>query len=276
MKKLVYLLVGIFLMSSIIQLVVPVASATSSTYSGRLKGEQLGFAYADESGKRLLGFRSNNPKRFVQAYYAPGKALNVKYVKHQTRTEESNGRQTQWNFDQDEGDLFNIVKGKIPGNESVLLAEKNAFQGHEFLKYKPVSKGSLSKSIVSNIEKAKKRKVATQALIGQASGEVEIALVVFERIKGKAPLASLVLSTKSGLFFEDFIGNDNEMSTWRVDDGGTITAEMFKILFVSKSKAGYSFGFEWGGAEGYALKVLQQKGKLFRTVLEDSRYAAPV
>jgi hypothetical protein len=255
----------------------PVAAAASaSAIAGELAESQMTFAYTDGSGKRLLGFESRNPKRFVQAIFAPGQRLTVKYAKHQKGTEDSTGRQTEWNFDKDQGELYKLAQGKIARNESVLLAEKNAFQGHEFLKVKAVKSGSLSKTLIRKIEKEKKRKVASQGLIGLASANVQIGIVVFEKVAGKKPLASLVLATKSELIFEDFVGNDDDQSTWRVDDGGVLTPGEFKILFATRSKAGYALGFEWYGAEGSSLKVIQQKGKKFRNVLEGYRYTMPV
>jgi hypothetical protein len=267
------MMITMFLVSGIVHFAAPVSSAATV---GELNGEKLAFAYMDGTGKQLLGFDSNKPNRFIKAIYAPGKALNVKYVKHQNRTDKDNGRQNEWNFDQDEGELFNVAQGKIAGNESVLLVEKGAFQGHEFLKYKPISTGAFAKSVIGKMEKEKKRKVVNQGLIGQVSADVQIGIVEFEKTAGKKPLASLVMTTKSGLIFEDFVGINDDQSTWRVDDGGMITPDMLKIIFVTQSKAGYSLGFEWSGAEGYSLKIVQQKGVEFRSVLESSRYTAPV
>lgn len=252
------------------------AAAPSAAAIGELKEEKLAFAYADKTGQRLLGFESSKQKRFVKAIYAPGKLLDIKYVKHQKETDKSNGRQNEWNFDQDGGELYSVVKGKVTHNDSVLLAEKDAFQGHTFLNYKPLSKGTFTKTVIAQIEKQKKRKVVRQGLIGQVSANVRIGLVEFAKAKGQKPLASLVLTTKKGLLFNDFAGNDDSYSTWRVDDGGTITPGMFKILFVTESKQGYSFAYEWSGFEGYSLEVLQQKGSRLRSVLHGGRYAAPV
>lgn len=103
-----------------------------------------------------------------------------------------------------------------------------------------------------------------------------IGLVVFEKKKGQKPLASLVVASKSGLLFEDFPGNDDLQSTWRVDDGGEIDASMFKVLFVTKSKVGYALAYEWFGFEGCSLNVIQQQGGKFRDILSNYRYTAPL
>ncbi|TVY03294.1 hypothetical protein [Cohnella terricola] len=277
MKRLILLLASMLLIGGVTQAASPATvTAASATSTGQLNGDRLRFAYADETGQRLLNPEGDGKKRYAQAIYAPGKIADVRYVKQQKRAEDSNGRQNQWNFDRDAGELYAVVKGKIPGNESVLLAEKGAFQGHEFLNYKPLSKGAFAKGDIAGIEKAKKRKVAQQALLGQVSKNLQIGLVTFERKKGQKPLASLVLKTESGLLFEDFEGNDDDQSTWRVDDGGTIAPDMFKILFVTKSKAGYALSYEWIGEEGYSLTVLQQNKTKFRSVMHGYRYAAPV
>lgn len=277
MKKFFGILMSMMLATGIVHFTDRASAAVpSAVTSGELKEEKLAFAYADATGKRLLGFESSKPGRFVKAIYPPGKSVDIKYVKQQKVTAKSNGRQNEWNFDQDGGELYSIVKGKVTHNDSVLLAEKDAFQGHTFLNYKPLSKGMFSKTVVAQIEKQKKRKVVRQGLIGQVSADVRIGLVEFAKAKGQKPLASLVLSTKNGLLFQDFVGNDDSNSTWRVDDGGTIMPDMFKILFVSESKQGYSFAYEWTGFEGYSMEVLQQKGSKLRSVLHGARYAAPV
>ncbi|QMV42417.1 hypothetical protein [Cohnella cholangitidis] len=280
MRKIWGLIVGLIVFVGAFNFSGSTALAKSpAAPTGKLTESKLAFSYADESGKRLLGFNGTNPKRFGKAIYAPGKVLNVKFAKHQKGSDKSTGRQLAYNFDRDEGELFNVVQGTIKSDESVLLAEKDAFQGHTFLKYKPVSKGTFSKSVIGKIEKSKKRKVISQGLIGQVSAEVQIGLVQFERLKGQKPLASLVLTSKSGLVFEDFVGNDDEMSTWRVADGGTITTDMFNVLFVTHSKAGYSLGYEWWGDEGLSLNVVQQqgtKGSKFLSVLNSYRYTVPL
>ncbi|MFC4302565.1 hypothetical protein [Cohnella boryungensis] len=251
-------------------------SAQAKAASGELQAKKLAFAYADKTGKRLLAAGVTSPQRFTQAIHAPGMQKQAIFVKQQKATEKSNGRQNEWNFNQDEGGLFKLAAGKILHNSSVLLAEKDAFQGHRFLKYQAVKDGKLEDDVIAAVEKAKKRKVVKQGLLGSAPSGVRIALVEFERVKGEKPLASLLLKTEQGLLFQDFVGTEDEYSTWRVDDGGEISAQDFRILFVTASDAGYSLAYEWFGAEGSSLEVLQQQKTKFRSVLEGYRYTAPV
>ncbi|HEY2491633.1 MAG TPA: hypothetical protein VGI33_01685 [Paenibacillus sp.] len=276
MKKLIMLTISILLVSSVGVLTTSSSAIglTSTSISGALKKESFSFAYTDKTGKRLLAFGNSNPSQLTQAISSPGDLSAVKYMKHQTSRKDSNGRQTMWNFAQDEGDLFHLYRGKLKGNDSIILATKDAFQGHQFLQYTPLKQGSFSKSVVSAIEKTKKRKIVKQGLIGKATA-IQIGLVEFERKSGK-PLASIVMATKDGLIFEDLPGNNDEQSTWRVDDGGVIEPSMFTILFVTQSESGYSLGFEWIGVEGHYLKLIQQQADKFRTILEGSRYTAPV
>ncbi|MFC5402851.1 hypothetical protein [Cohnella soli] len=250
--------------------------AASSVVPGTLDGSKFAFGYVNESGKRVLSNTSTKPARFTIALFAPGSMLGIKYIKHQKQTDKSNGRQTMWNFDQDEGDLFTLPKGHIEGNSSVLLAEKKAFQGQELLKFTPEKNGKWDKASIAAIEKAKKRKVIRQRIIGHAGREAVVGVVEFARVAGKKPLASLVLSTKSGLVFQDFVGNNDKQSTWRVDDGGVFQSDSFGIVFLSRSKAGFALAYDWQGFEGSSLALLQQKGTAFRTVAEGYRYTSPV
>ncbi|WP_147423825.1 hypothetical protein [Cohnella endophytica] len=274
MRKIVCALMGLMLVAGVFGSSASAGSTASAT--GELKSEKLAFGYTDASGKRLLGFESVKPGRFTQAIYAPGAILSVKFQKHQKLSSKSTGRQNEWNFERDQGEIYQVVQGKIERNSTVLLAEKDAFIGHEFLKFKPLSKGTFSKNAIGQIEKTKKRKVLHQGLIGQVNHDNQIGIVEYARVKGKKPLASLVMTTPSGPIFEDFEGNDDPQSTWRVSDGGKIEADWFGVLFVTKSKAGYSIGYEWYGDEGSSLKVVQQKGTKFRLVEQGYRYTAGI
>jgi hypothetical protein len=160
------------------------AAAQQAAMIGELDGAKLGFAYVDGSGKQLLGSDSENPERFVQAVYAQDKTFAVQYVRHQSLSDQSNGRQTEWNFDQDGGELYKVVQGTIEHNSSVLLAEKDALKEQQFLKYRAVVKSKFAANIVYAIEKAKKRKVLHTGLLGYVPGEAQIGIVEFARVAG--------------------------------------------------------------------------------------------
>lgn len=256
------------------------ASATAAEVKSKptdlLSDESFAFAYSDLSGTRLLSDNSDHPKRFIQAISTPGIQTAITYVKHQKQSEKSNGRQTAWNFDNDEGELYKVAKGKLTENETVILTTKDAFQGHTFLKYKALTKGGFTKTTLRSVESIKKRKIKKQGLIGEVSKEIQIGLVEFQRGKGQLPLASIVLSTPKGLVFHDMVGNDDPNSTWRVEDGGEIKPEWFNVLFVTKSKSGYSLAIENWGSEGTYTMILQQKDRTFRLVAGGARYTYPV
>ncbi|MWV46999.1 hypothetical protein GRF59_25635 [Paenibacillus sp. HJL G12] len=253
--------------------------STAKAPAGELRADQFMFGYTDQTGKKILGLMGDpsqkhpSPKTLTSVLYAPGKQFSVTYVKHQASTRKSNGSQSAHNFINDEGELYRLTyaSNKLNVNESVLLMTKKAFEGHTLLSFQSVQKGKFSPTTIHAIEKAKNRKVASQGLIATTDKGTQIGLVKFAQGNGK-PLASLVLVDKSGMVFEDFIGNNDSQSTWRVDDGGEISAEYFNLLFASYSKAGYALGVEWYGAEGSNLSVIQQKGAKFRVVTETGRY----
>ncbi|MCP1356519.1 hypothetical protein [Aneurinibacillus migulanus] len=278
-KALIALLSSMLLVSGIhVNGAAANTKAVKEPFAGKVNGDALTFAYTDKTGKHLLAFdlkSSDRPKRFSKVICSPGKVRNVKYVKYQREGKKSNQRNVASNITQDEGAWFNIVNGNFKENESCLLVEKDAFQGHTFVSYKPVEKGKFFEKTLEKIEEFKKRKVVKQGLIAEISPGVQIGLVEFER-RGKNALASIVMTTPNALVFEDFPATYDEVSTWRVDDQGEINPGMFHVLFVTKSKTGYTIGLEWMGFEGNNLSVLQQNGNAFYNIKESGRYMAPL
>ncbi|WP_148316067.1 hypothetical protein [Aneurinibacillus aneurinilyticus] len=152
------------------------------------------------------------------------------------------------------------------------LIEKDAFKGNTFLPYKPVKQGRFSDKTIRKVTEFKKRKVIKQGLIGEISPGVQIGLVEFERTE-KNVLASIVMTTPNGLVFKDFPATYVDgVWSWRADDGGEIEPRLFNILFVTKSKTGYTLGLEWIGAERNNLSVLQQNGNTFYSINQSGRY----
>ncbi|WP_152396846.1 hypothetical protein [Paenibacillus guangzhouensis] len=274
MKKLIVVMMA--LMLGIVG--SPPASAAGVKVTDRLSEAKLTFAYADSTGTRLLGFDQAHPKQYTQAIAAPGRSHPIQYGKHQKLSEKSNGRNNMYNFDNDEGEIYKVLKGKVSQDEAVVLATKDAFQGHTFLAYRSVKIKGLDKKTVQAIEKTKKRKVLKHWQIGEVPSEVQVGIIQFENVKGKKPLASFVLVTKNGVVFQDFEGNDDpdQYSVWRVDDGGEMDPSLFRIMFLTRSASGYAVGYEWYGSESNGLYVLQQKGKNLLEVEHSSRYIAPL
>lgn len=275
-KALIALLSSIFLVSGLyMDEAIANTEATKVSFVGKVNGDAMTFAYVDKTGKHLLAFDlnpSNRPKRFTKVICSPGNVRGVKYVKYQKEGKQSNHRNAANNITQDAGAWFDVVNGKLKENESCLLIEKDAFQGHTFLPYKPVKQGRFSDKTIRKVTEFKKRKVIKQGLIGKISPGVQIGLVEFERT-GKNVLASIVMTTPNGLVFEDFPATYVDgVWSWRADDGGEIDPQLFNILFVTKSKTGYTLGLEWIGAEGNHLSVLQQNGNTFYSINESGRY----
>jgi len=272
MKKFMVVMMAFMLVIA----VSPAAYAAGVKDTDRLSDSKLTFAYADSTGTRLLGFDQAHPKQYTQAITAPGSSNLIQYVKHQKLSEKSNGRNNMYNFDNDEGEIYKVAKGKVPQDEAVVLATKDAFKGHTFLAYRPVPIKGFDKKTVQAIEKAKNRKVRKHWKIGEVPSEVQVGVIEFERLKGKKPLASFVLVTKNGVLFDDYEGNEGDNSVWRVDDGGEMDPSLFRVIFLTRSASGYSVGFEWYGYESNGLYVLQQNGKSLRHVEHSSRYISPL
>ena len=248
---------------------------------GQLQSSQLMFGYLDAAGSRILaadpeGKQQTPREQFIQAVIAPGELADIRFTKHQARSDQDSGRQIRYNFDHDEGDLFRLSSPVTPADPDtgVVLAQKDAFAGHDFLQVEH-AEGSLPKEAAARIKQAKGRNIHSQGLIGQIAPDVQLGIVQYDKDGGK-PLASLVLITPDTLLFRDFEGTDDPGSTWRVDDGGQMDPQLFHVLFVTRSGPGYTLGYEWWGSEGSNLAVLQQDGGAFRVVQEGGRYTAPM
>ena len=99
----------------------------------------------------------------------------------------------------------------------------------------------------------------------------EFYLVLFER-KGKKALACITYVASDKLVLMDYYGEDRGNSTWRVDDEGKITPEMFKMIAVFETKDGIEFVVQGYGAEGINIYYQQEIGNIFFPVIHDYRY----
>ncbi|MCQ6559330.1 hypothetical protein [Paenibacillus mendelii] len=240
------------------------------------------FGFADQTGKRILASVEESDRGQLESMHTAignsGQVVTVRYVSSQEAGENDNGRQTAQNFDNQAGELFEVQDGTAKPNETYFLISGAELNQKALL---PVTDSRedqvpVDDSVKEEMKKSKNRDVQNVwqvAVIGEGQ---PIYLVQFER-QGDEMLASLAIKTEKGLVFQDYPAKYDENSTWRVDDGGLVSPEMFSFLFAAKTADGLLIGVKWMGAEGENVSFLSQSGNTFHELDKQyGRYMSPI
>jgi hypothetical protein len=242
------------------------------------------FAFADKDGKRLISIggqegespSSEDMKEMNTAVGEYGQVLTIRYVAHQTRTDKDNGRQAANNFDNLEGSVYEVVSGKAVADASYYIIQDASFDLKSIIPMAPQKPLTPPLGISKAIAESHGREIASSWLIASTQIGQQIYLVQFERQEDQM-LASLAVLEQGKWTFMDYPATYNENSTWRVDDQGVISPDMFSFLFAAKSAEGLVLGVKWMGAEGENLTLLQSKGDRFgETDIKAARYLSPI
>ena len=270
----------------------PSASATpepSESAQAVLNTEGLNalFGFADETGTKLMaltdGIEPGEAENIDLEGYklaigeGGGQVLSIRYTKHQDRSEQDNGRQSMYNFDNMAGDIYAIEAGKATPNESYFLVSPEQFDIDALIPLKPSADLALPDDVAKKIAEEKERAIKQGWLLAHAQDGQRIYVVQFER-QGENMLASLVWQEGERLLFMDYPATYDQNSAWRVDDGGEISADMFRFLFAARSEDdGIVLGVQWMGAEGENLNILSSSGDRFeKTEISGGRYLSPI
>jgi hypothetical protein len=186
---------------------------------------------------------------------------------------ESNGRQTAQNFANSEGSLFKISDA-IKSGEFGMLVNKAFLDQYKIEQFTKVQKET-SSAIKEQLEKKYNRKINKSTTVAILSDQSEFNLTVFENQQDSA-LAVFSYAKDEQLINLDFPALYDDISTWRVDDGGQFDNEAFQILTVLRSEQGISFISIFWGAEGYELNFYQPKKNLFTSMAQAYGYSSPL
>ncbi|MFC4597858.1 hypothetical protein [Cohnella hongkongensis] len=244
------------------------------------------FGFADEQGGRLMALTAGiehsgttdeaSLNGYRLAIGEGGQVLRIRYDKHQARSEQDNGRQAAHNFDQMEGDVYTIEEGKAKPNESYYLVGEEQFDVRALIPLQATADRKLPEEAAKRIAEAKGREIEQGWLLARGEEGQRLYAVQFQR-QGEEMLASLVWQDEERFVFMDYPAVYDEYSTWRVDDGGQISPDMFRFLFAARSEDGVVLGVQWMGAEGENLDILTSSGDRFEeTGLSASRYLSPI
>ncbi|MFC4102326.1 hypothetical protein [Paenibacillus xanthanilyticus] len=245
--------------------------------------EELGkgaFAFADETGKRLITIGDTEAKQdhYDLAVGSNGTVLKVKFAQQQASDAEDTSRQSMYNFDHIAGHVYVVVEGDAKPDDTYLMTTSDVWVPGAALAIDAAGHGqTVDEQLVQAVEAKKQRGVLQGGKIADIGADSALYLIQFERQEDDM-LASLVLTRGNELLFCDFPATYEPSSTWRVDDGGEISAGQFELMFAANTDKGLVLSVNWLGAEGITSFFIGEEGEsgLKRLDTGVARYTAPL
>jgi hypothetical protein len=298
----------------------PRRPAPTATAPDNVDPAGVAFGYTDSTGKKLLMLNDDNlvletakAQAMTRAVCSEGRVFPIRYLQLQKRTAADTGRQSVYNFSNDEGHLFELTgdRGKLPdpyfGETCLLLPdgylqrfpiarnelsrqERDALndtyaakmresedrkQPMDFTPFQPA--GEFAKSAVARIEKEKGRKAKLYFPLYSIGAAQQIATVEFTPA-GNDLLASVVFAEPNRLSFFDMPASKNGNDCWRADDNcvlGLGDGREMEVHAVFGAPGEQLIFFTWLGPEGQTIVLFQAKGGLLVDVKRAYRYEAP-
>ncbi|MNX23769.1 hypothetical protein D3C86_537770 [compost metagenome] len=233
------------------------------------------YSFADRTGKYLIAFTGRQDMNLNKAIGEGGKVLDVKFIKKQSRSDKDDGRQWANNFDNLEGLIFEVVGGQASPEQTYYLVNDRKMNIKAVIPVTSEVKSGVEDSVKQGIQKLKSLQIEKIWEIGHVGQGNQIYLAQFKK-KGKKVTASIILKHGSQMVAKDYVADYDPNSTWRVDDGGEVTPDMFSFLFAASTKNGLLLGMEWAGPEGKNAFFLNQTDKaLVELEIKGGRYMSP-
>jgi hypothetical protein len=246
--------------------------------AGALRAQELphataeygAFAFPDATGARLLTLGPlPQPAALHTALCEGGLRFPVRFLRRQAERE-NNGRQTAANFDRLPGNVYAVLRGRVASDATCFLAGDDLLRGATLLASRP---GECGEETRRRIASSRGRALANcWTLAGP------VLLVEFVR-QDKSALASVVVQDRGRMIFADYPAESRQEGgdLWRVDDGGVLSPQWFRVVFLLQRGTFYSLGVNWLGAEGDNLTVFASNGAdRFTEVIKDYWYRAPL
>lgn len=238
--------------------------------------EPIRFGFFDRGGNRLLSlgpvdaaFDWTEP----QVVFATNQRRSAIYDMLQQKSPGSSNRHTAGNFDRLSGHRLTIA-GTGPANQSALLVS-NAFFADRRLPELAEPAAGADDNDRRRMETLRQRPLQQIWPLLQTANGVRLHLVLFQPI-GDQVLASLALVLPDRILWRDFPASYNPISTWRVDDGGRIEPQQFRILYLGQKQQQWEIAYEFIGAEGSLLEFIREQPLGFEAVSRTSRYMSPL
>ncbi|MCL1952870.1 MAG: hypothetical protein FWF60_08595 [Oscillospiraceae bacterium] len=219
------------------------------------------FGFASSDNRILIQPDYPRPEELTVAYGNCGETLAVEYVKTQESTDEDNGRELAYNFDNMAGHVYRVTSGKAIADEGYFLTTDDYFKSydgtpmHKILKMSPGGKnGEYGKAYpedLKRMELRRGRKVTGSGLIAHGEG-ARLEIFQFETVDGEG-LYCLVFFKGDKIYIED---NYSE-GGWRADDGGdAIGMILYDLVFVAESEHDFKIGVSSWAPESCAHELL--------------------
>ncbi|WP_144062757.1 hypothetical protein [Sphingobacterium paucimobilis] len=205
-------------------------------------------------------------------------SYKLDFVKVQKESDDYNGRQTPDNFDNVPGAVFKLAAKAKPGDAYVLLCSDSFLKSRKALKIHNNVAYATKSSLVTELKKTYGRSVTNAKLIATTAQKDSIFLAQLAPV-GDSLTVVLVTKPLTGknLLIQEFKAEYNEMSTWRVDDGGEFPMEDFTILNAFEHKGKIELVTSFPGAEGGDLTFLTPgKNNRYHIVKESYVYWSPL
>ncbi|PYE45567.1 hypothetical protein HUB98_24130 [Paenibacillus barcinonensis] len=247
----------------------PESVKQTPTFFSKSALKQGAFGFANLDGTKLLvdypQEKELNWSQFNLAVGHNGQRLSIKLKGKQKENQENNSfKQTAYNFDNLKGVIYEVVGGKAEPDETYYIVKDSALTDRMLLELTAINKEKPTSKMKSEIAKLKKRAVKNMYPLQNIEKIGNLYLVEYKP-KGKDMLASLALLTSDGWVFKDYPAKFSDNSAWRIDDGGSVTPDMFSFTFAARSEHGFILGVQWQGAEGEITLFLEytqaKKGK---------------
>ncbi|MGJ1195433.1 hypothetical protein ACR777_00665 [Sphingobacterium spiritivorum] len=242
------------------------------------KEDVIAFGFLDSLGKHILTLEQDSlphPEQYDLVLNDQGKGFPVQYKGFQKSTDGDNGRQTADNFDKSAGFLYQLKENKLTSSATaVVLTDKAFLSSRKVLIPHAAKDAGTMPAAVQKLIAEKNRKVKNFKNIAQIDEKTLISIVEFE-VKNDSALAVLVYSSSGKTITQECKAKYDDMSTWRVDDGGDFNMDYIDILYAFVYKDNIELVLSDMGAEGYNVTYLKEKAGAFVVAKEAYGYSAP-
>lgn len=234
------------------------------------------FAFLNENKDSLVSLPVEDEKikpELATHAIIENKVIPIIFSNTKLESQTSNGRQTSHNFANNGGSFFTF-KEPVKQGDFALLVNQDFIDHNKVMPFIEKDKKT-EEPTISILSKKYNRKIAKSATIAELEDQSQIILTLFE-VKNDSALAVLSYLHHDQLITLDFPAKYDEMSTWRVDDGGIFDFENLQVLSVFQSDKSIKIATVFWGAEGYNLNLYESTDGVFKSIAEAYGYSAPL
>ena len=239
--------------------------------------QDLIFGFANMDGNQVLMKgepEGVSPEEFTQIFDDKGKLAPITYKGFKDATENDNHRQTPYNFDNSGGHLYSLDK-KIDEWQTIVFMGDDFLENRTVINTKYRTTTILAKTQMKTIEQERDWEIDKYEAVRTYENGVCTYFIQFKPKKDSILVALVFITEDNQIYYRDFPANYDEISTWRVDDGGEFYFDSYKVLGLFESAYGLEIITDWGGAEGSSSSYMILEGQYFVEKAGGYLYMAP-